>query len=169
MVRYGGQEHSSQGGSHPQGTPQAPVARTPRDHAHREGASTPDGQQGGEARPAEQDDAPAVPRPRQALPRRPSRLRHSESLRAIPSLARFLTRSTPETADAPADRDQAGGDQAGRDQAARDQAGDEPGVPVPESRALAGRPADGGREQADNADQEQAEVETGPRANEGGQ
>ena len=159
MVRYGGQEHSSQGGSHPQGTPQAPVARTPRDHAQREGASTPDGQQGGEDRPAEQDDAHTVPRPRQALTRRASLLRRSESLRAIPSLARFLTRSTPEPADPP----------AGRDQAGDDQAGDEPGVPVPESRALAGRPADGGREQADHEDQEQAEGETGPRADGAGQ
>jgi orotidine-5'-phosphate decarboxylase len=103
-------------------------------------------------------------------------LRRPESLRAIPSLARFLTRSTPEPADAPPGRDPGGRDQAGDDQAGDDQAGDEPTVPVPGGRAPAGldpagRPTDGGREQADNADadQEQAEGETAPRANRAGQ
>jgi orotidine-5'-phosphate decarboxylase len=160
MVRYGDQEHSSPGGSqYPQVTPQTPVARTPREHATREGASKPDGQQGGEARPAEQDDAHALPR--QAPRRRASLLRRPESLRAMPSLARFLTRASLEPADA---------------RTGRDPVGDEPAVPVPAGPEpadldLADRTQEGGREQADNteAGQDQAEWETEPRGNVAGQ
>ena len=162
MVRYGGQEHSSQGGSqHPQGTPRTPVARTPREHAAREGAGKSDGQRDGEAPPAEQDDTHTVPGPRQAPTRRASLLRRPESLRAIPSLARFLTRASLEPADA---------------RAGRDLAGDGPAVPVPAGPEpadldLASRPREGGREQAGNveAGPDQAAGETGPLDNGAGQ
>ena len=148
MVRYGDQEHSSPGeAQYPPGTPQTPVARTPREHAPREDASKPDGQQGGEARLAEQDDSHGVPRPRQAAPRRASLLRRPESLRAIPSLARFLARAPAEPADA-----RIGGDRAGHDPAGRDSAG----------RELADQAKEAGREQADKdaaADQDHADRE----------
>jgi hypothetical protein len=94
------------------------------EHAAREGASKSDGQQGGEARLAEQDDTHAVPRPRQAPTRRASLLRRPESLRAIPSLARFLTRASLEPADLDLEdlttdggREQADNAEAGPDQA----------------------------------------------------
>jgi len=48
MVRYGDQEHSPPGGAqYPPGTPQTPVARTPREHAPREDATRPTGSRAG--------------------------------------------------------------------------------------------------------------------------
>jgi hypothetical protein len=154
MVRYGDQEHSSPGGAqHPPGTPQAPVARTPREHAPRDDANKSDGQQGAEARLAEQDVALGLPRPRQAPPRRASLLRRPESLRAIPSLARFLARASPEPGDA-----RTGGDPAGHDPAGRDSAGWE----------LVDRTKEGGGEEADKdaeADQDHADRENANQDN----
>ncbi len=154
MVRYGDQEHSSPGGAQcPPGTPQTPVARTPREHAPREDANQPDGQQGGEARLAEQDVALGVPRPRQAAPRRASLLRRPESLRAIPSLARFLARASLEPGDA-----RIGGDPAGHDLAGRDSAGWE----------LVDQAKEGGGEQADKdaaADKDRADRENADQDN----
>jgi len=145
MVRYGDQEHSSPGGAeHPPETPQTPVAQTPRGHAPREGANKPDGEPGGQARPAEQDDAHGVPRPRQAPPRRASLLRRPESLRAIPSLARFLTRASHESGGAPAGRDPGGGP------ADRDPGGWDPVQPDQESGGEEAREdAEAGRDLAD--------------------
>ena len=101
MVRYGDQEQSSPGGAqYPQGTPQAPAARTPQEPAQREGASAPDRQTGRETRLAEQDDPHQVPQPRQAPSRRAGLLRRPESRRAIPSLARFLGQASFEPGDA---------------------------------------------------------------------
>jgi orotidine-5'-phosphate decarboxylase len=94
MVRYGDQEQSSPGGTQqPLGTPQAPLARTPAEPGLRDGASAPD-KRGGEARLAGPDGARQVPHPRPA--RRPALFRRPESLRAIPSLARFLTQASRE-------------------------------------------------------------------------
>ncbi len=110
MVRYGDQEQSSPGGAQrplrhprprrpvPSGSPPYGTAR-----AHRTG------RQDGEARLAEQDDTRQVPHPRQAAPRRASLLRRPESLRAIPSLARFLAQASAEPGDA-----RTGGDPPGR-------------------------------------------------------
>ena len=131
MVRYSDQEHSSPGGAqHPTGTPQAPVARTPREHAPREGEGESDGRQGGEARLAEPGDTHGVPRPRRVPPWRASLLRRPESLRAMPSLARFLTR---EGGREQPGNDQADPDQAGREDARRDNEasqGNEPRFPA---------------------------------------
>jgi orotidine-5'-phosphate decarboxylase len=84
MVRYGDQEQSSPGGT---------IPRTSQEADRREGAGAPDGPEGAQARP---DDTHRVPHPRQAPPRRASLLRRSETLRAIPSLARFLAPVSPE-------------------------------------------------------------------------
>ena len=86
MVRYGDQEQSSPGGT---------IPRTSQEAAHREGAGAPGGPEGQEARPAGPEDTRRVPHPRQAPPRRASLLRRSETLRAIPSLARFLRPAEP--------------------------------------------------------------------------
>ena len=86
MVRYGDQEQSSPGGT---------IPRTSQEAAHREGAGAPGGPEGQEVRPAGQEDTRRVPHPRQAPPRRASLLRRSETLRAIPSLARFLRPAEP--------------------------------------------------------------------------
>jgi orotidine-5'-phosphate decarboxylase len=94
---------------------------------------------------AEQDVVLGLPRPRQAPPRRASLLRRPESLRAIPSLARFLARASPEPGDA-----RTGGDPAGHDPAGRDSAGWE----------LVDRTKEGGGEEADKdaeADQDHAD------------
>ena len=86
MVRYGDQEQSSPGGT---------IPRTSQEAAHREGAGAPGGPEGQEARPAGPEDTRRVPHPRQPPPRRASLLRRSETLRAIPSLARFLRPAEP--------------------------------------------------------------------------
>jgi orotidine-5'-phosphate decarboxylase len=125
------------------------VARTPREHAPKEDAHQPDGQQGREARLAEQDVELGVPRPRRPAPRRASLLRRPESLRAIPSLARFLARASLEPGDP-----RIGGDQAGHDPAGRDSAGWE----------LVDQAKEGGGEPADKdaaADQDRADRENG--------
>jgi hypothetical protein len=90
MVRYGDQEQSSSGG---------PIPRTSQPAACREGAGAPGGPEGQEARPAGPEDPRRVPYPRPAPPRRASLLRRSEPLRAIPSLARFLTQASHEPGD----------------------------------------------------------------------
>ncbi len=82
-----------------------------------------DRQQSGEASLAEQDDTRRVPRQRQAPQWRASLLRRSDALRAIPSLARFLTLASHEPGDARAGRDQAGRRPPDRDQASQDSVG----------------------------------------------
>jgi hypothetical protein len=116
MVRYGDQEQSPPGGArHPLEASQTPAAPTPAEPARREGASAPDRQQGGEARLAGQDGTRQVPHQRQAPPRRGSLRRRPESLRAIPSLARFLTRASPEPGDTRLAQDPVGQDPVGQD------------------------------------------------------
>jgi orotidine-5'-phosphate decarboxylase len=90
MVRYGDQEQSSPGGTIPRTSPEA---------VRREGAGAPDGPEDAQARQAGQDDPHRVPHPRQAPLRRASLLRRSETLRAIPSLARFLNPASPDPGD----------------------------------------------------------------------
>ena len=104
MVRYGDQEQSSPGGT---------IPRTSQEAAHREGAGAPGGPEGQEARPAGPEDTRRVPHPRQAPPRRASLLRRSETLRAIPSLARFLRPAEP--GDTRISQDPAGQDPGRRD------------------------------------------------------
>ncbi len=116
MARYGDQEQSSPGGArHPLEVSHIPVAPAPAEPARRESASAPDGQPGGEARLTEQDGARQVPHQRQAPSRRASLLRRPESLRAIPSLARFLTRASPEPGDTRVTQDPPGQDPVGQD------------------------------------------------------
>jgi orotidine-5'-phosphate decarboxylase len=101
MVRYGDQEKSSPGGAQrPLKAAKAPAARSLGEPARRDGASAQDPPQDGEARLAEQDDTRG-PHPRQAPPRRAFLLRRPESLRAIPSLARFLAQGSAKPGDAP--------------------------------------------------------------------
>jgi orotidine-5'-phosphate decarboxylase len=90
MVRYGDQEQSSPGGT---------IPRTSQEAARREGAGAPDGPEGAQVRQAGQEDPHRVPHPRQAPLRRTSLLRRSETLRAIPSLARFLNPASPDPGD----------------------------------------------------------------------
>jgi orotidine-5'-phosphate decarboxylase len=90
MVRYGDQEQSSPGGT---------IPRTSQEAARREGAGAPDGPEGAQVRQAGQEDPHRVPHPRQAPLRRTSLLRRSETLRAIPSLARFLNPASPDPCD----------------------------------------------------------------------
>jgi len=138
MVRYGDQEQSPPGGArHPLEAAQTPVAPSPAEHApaepaRREGASAPDRQQGGEARPAEQDGARQVPHQRQATSRRASLLRRPESLRAIPSLARFLARAAPEHGDARVSQEPMAQDPVAHDPVAKDRVAQDPVVQDPE-------------------------------------
>ncbi len=123
MARYGDQEQSSPGGArHPLEVSQIPVAPTPAEPARRESASAPDRQPGGEARLAEQDGARQVPHQRQAPSRRASLLRRPESLRAIPSLARFLTRAAPEPGDTRVTQDTMAQDPVAQDPVGQDRA-----------------------------------------------
>jgi orotidine-5'-phosphate decarboxylase len=102
MVRYGDQEKSSPGGAQrPLKAAKAPAARTFGEPPRGDGASAPDPPQDGAARLAEQDDTRQVPHPRQAPPRRAFLLRRPESLRALPSLARFLAQASAKPGDAP--------------------------------------------------------------------
>ena len=120
MARYGDQEQSSPGGArHPLEVSHIPVAPAPAEPARRESASAPDGQPGGEARLTEQDGARQVPHQRQAPSRRASLLRRPESLRAIPSLARFLTRASPEPGDTRVTQDPAARTRSARTRSAR--------------------------------------------------
>jgi orotidine-5'-phosphate decarboxylase len=96
MVRYGDQEQSSPGGT---------IPRTSQDAARQEGAGAPDSPAGAQVRQARQDDPHRVPHPRQAPRRRASLLRRSETLRAMPSLARFLTPAPPGPGDARTSQD----------------------------------------------------------------
>jgi orotidine-5'-phosphate decarboxylase len=100
-----------------------------------------DRQQSGEASPAEQDDTRRVPRQRQAPQWRASLLRRSDALRAIPSLARFLTPASHEPGDPRAGRDQAGRRPPDRDQASQDSVGHAAG----EGREQASRDAEAGQ------------------------
>jgi orotidine-5'-phosphate decarboxylase len=165
MVRYGDQEHSSPGGAqHPPGTPQTPVTSTPREHAPREGANNPDGQQGGQARLTEQGDTHGGPRPRQLPLRRASLLRRPESLRAIPSLARFLRPAEP--GDARAGGGPAGPGPAGPGPAGPGLAGGGPGGLDPVDRIQEGG---GERADEDGAGPGQAGGENAPRDSGAGQ
>ena len=118
MVRNGDQEQSSSGGArHAQGTPRAPlaggpaagapvgdeaVARTPGKAGGRDDAGVPGQPRGDEGRPGDPGDPRQVPHPRRVPPRRSSLLRRPEYLRAIPSLARFLTPASRAPGDAQA-------------------------------------------------------------------
>ena len=127
MVRYGDQEQSSPGGArHPLEASQTPVAPTPAEPARQEGASAPDRQQGREARLAEQDGTRQVPHQRQAPSRRAPLLRRPESLRAIPPLARFLTRASPEPGDPRVTQDPVGQDPVGADPVGQGPVGQDP-------------------------------------------
>ena len=98
-MRYGDQEQPSFRGTQHQ-SPEASetqVTRTSRQPPPAEAVSSPAEQaKGGEARLAEQDEARQVPHQRQASPWRVQRLRRPQPLRALPSLARFLTRASAE-------------------------------------------------------------------------
>src|SRR5690349_16063215 len=103
MVRYGDQEQSSPGGT---------IPRTSHEAARREAASAPDRPEGEEVRPTGPDDTRRVPHPRQASPGRGSLRRRSESRRAIPSLARFLSPASLEPGDTRTSQDPDGQDPA---------------------------------------------------------
>jgi orotidine-5'-phosphate decarboxylase len=100
-MRYGDQEQSSfRGTHHPLEASQTQVTRTSRQPPPTAAARSPEEQaKGGEARLAEQDEARQVPHQRQASPWRVPRLRRPQSLRTLPSLARFLTRASLEPGD----------------------------------------------------------------------
>jgi orotidine-5'-phosphate decarboxylase len=105
-MRYGDQEQSSfRGTHHSLEASQTQVTRTSRQPPPTAAVRSPEEQaEGGEARLAEQDEARQVPHQRQASPWRVPRLRRPQSLRTLPSLARFLTRASLEPGDTRAAR-----------------------------------------------------------------
>jgi orotidine-5'-phosphate decarboxylase len=100
-MRYGDQEQSSSRGTrHSLEASQTQVTRTSRQPPPTEVVRSPEEQaKGSEARLAEQDEPRQVPHQRQASPWRVPRLRRTQALRTLPSLARFLTRASPEPGD----------------------------------------------------------------------
>lgn len=146
MVRYGDQEQSSPGGT---------IPRTSQEAACREGADAPGGPEGQEVRPAGPEDTRRVPHPRQAPSWRASLLRRSETLRAIPSLARFLRPAEP------------GDTRISQDPDRQDPAGQDLGRQGLGRQDLGGQAAAGGPEEARPGAQAELDIGAGQDAQAG--